>query len=143
VPYIRHELHRLGKPYIQASSYSPEILGQYKGQFDCLLICGSQGNYPIDVPAAAIMRAGAAWITRHIDDPELDVKSFSTAQVEAPPSGLDWYYPYELDAKRNADPYREVWLLASKKAKQNEERRRTLLRELSRTRRAALEWTGE
>jgi acyl-CoA synthetase (AMP-forming)/AMP-acid ligase II len=143
VPYIRSELARLGKSYIQASSYSPAILAQYKGQFDCLLICGSQGNYPIEVPAAAIMRASAAWITRHIEDPDLDVRTFSTAKVEAPPSGHDWYYPYEFDVTRNAEPYREVWLAASKKAKANEAKRRTLLREMSQRRRAALQSTGD
>jgi acyl-CoA synthetase (AMP-forming)/AMP-acid ligase II len=144
VPYIRKELERLGKPFVQTSSYSPAILEQFKGQFDCLLICGSQGNYPIDFPAAGIMRASGSWTTQHIGDPELANKVFSTSKAEAPASGRDWYYPYDFDSTRNAHVYRTVWVEATRKViAENQGRRRELLRELAAIRRSRLESGGD
>jgi acyl-CoA synthetase (AMP-forming)/AMP-acid ligase II len=143
VPYLRAALQRLGKKFVQARSYAPENLRQFEGQFDCLLICGSQGNYRIEVPAAAIMSVGGAAV-RNIEHPALAIKSFTTSKNESPASGTDWYYPHQLDRRRNARQFRAVRIDATKKAKEeNRERRRDLLREARAARRAALESMDE
>jgi hypothetical protein len=130
-PYLRREIGRLGKSWVEARSYSPEVLASLKGQFDCLLICGSQGNYPIEVPAVAVMRASGAWLTRHIDNPEPTSASFKLAKGETPQSGRDWYYCHELDRERNARQSHAVRVDATRKAmRENAHRRRELIREI-------------
>lgn len=130
VPYIRKELQRLGKKFVEVRSYAPEILRTLPEKFDCLLICGSQGNFPIEVPAAAIMTAQRKWTTLHIDDPELRDLTFTIEKHKAPRSGTDWFYPFEMNRRRNVAEFQQVRQAAAAAVKRlrDEQRARRLNR---------------
>jgi hypothetical protein len=96
---------RRGKPFIQVPSYAPEILKGLADPFDCLLICGPQGNYPIDAPAAAVMTSQGKWQTLHMADPELAALTFKTRTGDLPESGRDWFYPFGFDRRRTAQVF--------------------------------------
>lgn len=125
VPYIRKELQRLGKKFFEVRSYAPEILKTTPEKFDCLLICGSQGNFPIDVPAAAIMTAQRKWSTLNIDDPELRDLSFTIEKRKAPRSGKDWFYVFDLSRRRNVAEFQQVRRAAAAAVKRLREEQRT------------------
>jgi acyl-CoA synthetase (AMP-forming)/AMP-acid ligase II len=102
VPYVRRKLDEMGKKYVQVPSYAPEILRNVKEPFECMVICGSQGRYPIDAPAAALMVAQSSWKrTKNIDDPSIANLAFIVSRERAPESGSDWFYPPGMDRGRN------------------------------------------
>lgn len=104
VPYVRKELERLGKPYVQTSGYAPEVLAPYDGKFECLMICGAMGNYPITKPTAAVMFV-KMWATRNIDDPDLQGLKFKdrTAKTQA-----DWFYPFSTKRRPVPDELKAI-----------------------------------
>src|SRR6202035_2978489 len=101
VPYIRRELDRQRKPYYIVQSYAPDVLANLPEPFDCLLICGAMGKFPVSGPAVALMNRGHGWQTQDIDDPELISSQF--AGPPYPTSGEDWFYPFQKDRVRSAN----------------------------------------
>jgi hypothetical protein len=97
IPYIRQALEQAGKRYVCVPSYAPEILATIEEPYDCLLICGAWGDFPITTPAAAIMfiNNGAAG-TINITDPRLARLLFKRNAGYDPPSATDWFYPAKL-----------------------------------------------
>jgi acyl-CoA synthetase (AMP-forming)/AMP-acid ligase II len=102
LPYFRKALEKRGKTYVTAMSYSPEILGKLPRDYDCVAICGPQGEYKVEGPAVALMRASRNWTFQHVD-PEIEKLRFSTLFAKFPPTGSDWFYPFALDRKANID----------------------------------------
>lgn len=123
VPYIRKQLEQSGKTYSYVPSYAPEILKKTPAKFDCLLICGAQGRYAIDIPAATIMKASPKWSTVHIDDPELENAVFWTDPSDAPVTGEDWFYPFEVSRMKNAKEFWNVRRAAGENIEQMREER--------------------
>lgn len=101
VPYLREEIERQGKPYVYASSYSREVLDQLPQDYDCLVICGAQGEYELGKPTVALMRASKEWRIRNIDDPELAGVPFNIPWKRVAPTGTDWFYPFPIDRETN------------------------------------------
>lgn len=129
VPYIRRRLDALGKPYVVVPSYAPDLLRTVQNPYQCLLICGSQGNFAIEGPAAAIMPATGQWTTRNIDDPAIKDSVFTTRKNEAPQSGTDWHYPFEPDRKTSAEDFamvRRASAAANKRLRLQQARQRAL-----------------
>ncbi|HWY15763.1 MAG TPA: AMP-binding protein [Rhizomicrobium sp.] len=106
IPYIRRELDRQRKAYYCVQSYAPDILAKLAGSFDCLLICGAMGKFPVSGPAAAIMSRGHGWQTQNIDDPELSGCQFT--EDSYPATREDWFYPFQKDRIRSANEERLV-----------------------------------
>jgi acyl-CoA synthetase (AMP-forming)/AMP-acid ligase II len=96
VPYVRKELERLSKSYVYATSYAPEILSKVTQDYECVIICGPQGEYEIEGPAVALMRASRGWMVQGIDDPDMDYGGFKVPGSKIPESGSDWFYPFTL-----------------------------------------------
>jgi acyl-CoA synthetase (AMP-forming)/AMP-acid ligase II len=97
IPYIRQALQAAGKRYVCVPSYAPEILATVEEPYECLLICGAWGDFPITTPAGAIMfiNNGAAG-TINITDPRLTRLLFKRNAGYDPPSATDWFYPAKL-----------------------------------------------
>jgi len=115
VPYVRRKLEALGKQFVQVPSYAPEILRNVTEPFDCLVICGPQGRYPIETPAAALMVAQSQWKrTKNIDDPNIAKLSFIVSRERAPVSGEDWFYPPGMSRGKNEPQIRAVRELAAR-----------------------------
>ncbi len=95
------EMERQGKSYIYATSYAPEILKHLPQDYDCLVICGAQGDFAIEGPAVALMRANKISRTNAIDDPALEKTAFKPALHANPASGTDWFYPFDLEQQVN------------------------------------------
>ncbi len=97
IPYIRDTLTRMGKRFTLVPSYAPEILATVAEPYDCLLICGAWGDYPITTPAGAVMfiNYGSA-STYNIDDPLLTRLRFKRNARHDPPSATDWFHTGEL-----------------------------------------------
>jgi acyl-CoA synthetase (AMP-forming)/AMP-acid ligase II len=93
VPYVARRAAELGKTVVRAPSYAPEQVGPLADAFDVMVICGSQGRYPIDKPAVALMAAGPRGWTWNIEDPHLQKLTYVVSQNRAPESGQDWYAP--------------------------------------------------
>jgi acyl-CoA synthetase (AMP-forming)/AMP-acid ligase II len=96
VPYVRKELERQNKSYVYAASYAPEILNKVAEDYDCVVICGPQGEYEIEGPAVALMRASGGWLVQGIDDPDMAQKGLKVPGWKVPESGSDWFYPFAL-----------------------------------------------
>jgi len=92
VPYVRHKLDELGKPYEIIPSYAPAALAQ-AGKADAIVVCGPQGRFPTKLPTVAVMKADSSWENRHIEDPELRNGSCFLKPENFPNSGDDWFYP--------------------------------------------------
>ncbi len=108
-PYVARQLDRLGKHYVRAPSYAPEILDKLAQDVDCLVICGPQGKYRIDLPAIALMVAQSQWLaSTNIDDPVLADLQFIVGQRRVPPTGNDWFHPFEMDRDANEQEISEV-----------------------------------
>jgi acyl-CoA synthetase (AMP-forming)/AMP-acid ligase II len=105
LPYVRRKLEREGKHYVHATSYAPEMLGRIPRDYDCVLICGAQGEFEIAGPAVALMRASPRWQVQNIEDPEIAGLTFQVKNARCPPSRTDWFYPFELDRAANAKPF--------------------------------------
>lgn len=104
VPYIATELARVGKSFAVVPGFEPEMLSSV-APYDCLLICGAQGPYPITTPAAAIMKSTPAWRTFRLQAPDLAKLSFTVAHEEFPPSNTDWCYAHPLDRSMYESDY--------------------------------------
>jgi acyl-CoA synthetase (AMP-forming)/AMP-acid ligase II len=102
LPYFRKALEKRGKSYVTAMSYSPEILGKLARDYDCVAICGPQGEYEVEGPAVALMRASKNWNFQHVDA-EIEKLRFPTLIAKYPPTGSDWFYSFALDRKANAE----------------------------------------
>ena len=107
VPYVAKRLSELGKSFTRVPSYAPEMLATVEGQYDCLIICGAQGRYPITAPAVALMTAQAGWTTLHVA-PELANLVFVVPRERGPVSGNDWFYPLKLVRGQNDEEINEV-----------------------------------
>jgi len=102
VPYLRKEMERQGKSYIYAASYAPEILGSLPQEYDCVVICGAQGDFAVEGPAVALMRATRIERIMSIDDPALEKMPFNPPFHAYPDSGTDWFYPFDLAREVNS-----------------------------------------
>jgi acyl-CoA synthetase (AMP-forming)/AMP-acid ligase II len=93
VPYIRKRLEALGRPYQNLPSYAPEIVNE-AGEIDCILICGAMGNFPINVPAAALQHVGLNWRTQNMErfGNKLAHLNVHGTMEDIPASGDDWFY---------------------------------------------------
>jgi acyl-CoA synthetase (AMP-forming)/AMP-acid ligase II len=108
IPYIRRKLAESGKWFRSVPSYAPEILATITEPYDCLLICGAWGDYPIETPAAAIMfvaDTGARCL--NITDPELARLNFKRNAKHDPPSAEDWFNPGPLHRNWKIDAWAE------------------------------------
>jgi hypothetical protein len=106
IPYIRRALAAAGKRHVTVPSYAPEILATIDQPYDCLLICGAWGDYPIKSPAAAIMFiAQSPARTLNIADPRLSNLIFKRSATYDPPSATDWFAPFRL----HRDWPLEIW----------------------------------
>jgi acyl-CoA synthetase (AMP-forming)/AMP-acid ligase II len=103
VPFLRAEIERQGKSYIYASSYSREVLDRLPQDYDCLVICGAQGDYDLDKPTVALMRASKAWRIRNIDDPELEDEPFNPQYQNYAASGTDWFHTFPFNREGNVE----------------------------------------
>ena len=101
VPYLRKEMERQGKSYIYVASYSSEMLKQLPQEYDCLVICGAQGEYDIQGPTVALMRASKEWRIKGIDDPDIRDLHCNPALKAYPKSGTDWFYKFAFDRESN------------------------------------------
>jgi acyl-CoA synthetase (AMP-forming)/AMP-acid ligase II len=107
LPYVRKELERQGKSYVVSASYSPEMLKSLNGQYDCVMICGAQGNYEVEGPAVALMRSSHAWRTQNTDRQIARLK-FQPTPDSFPESGTDWFYPFGIARQSNAELLNDV-----------------------------------
>ena len=97
LPYIRRQLERLQKRFIQVPSHHPTILNSLTEKFDCLLICGSMGALDTDLPVVALQHIGQEWRTLNLGDWANDIGPLD----EIPNSSDDWYH--EFDFARRQD----------------------------------------
>ncbi|MFN6954434.1 MAG: AMP-binding protein [Acetobacteraceae bacterium] len=93
IPYLAPRIAALGKSLVRAGSYAPDVIGPLQDSFDCMLICGPQGRYPITTPAVALMAAESERQTWNITDPEITRLGFVVPSSHAPASGTDWLPP--------------------------------------------------
>jgi hypothetical protein len=93
IPYLAPRLAALGKSLVRAGSYAPDVIGPLQDQYDCMLICGPQGRYPITKPAVALMAAESERQTWNIADPDITGLTFVVRATQAPTSGSDWFAP--------------------------------------------------
>jgi acyl-CoA synthetase (AMP-forming)/AMP-acid ligase II len=107
LPYVRKELERQGKSYVVSASYSPEMLKALHGQYDCVLICGAQGNYQVEGPAVALMRSSHAWRTQNTDKKVARLK-FQLPPESFPETGTDWFYPFGIARQANVELLNDV-----------------------------------
>jgi acyl-CoA synthetase (AMP-forming)/AMP-acid ligase II len=105
IPYLAPRIAQLGKSLVRAGSYAPDVIGPLQDSFDCMLICGPQGRYPITKPAVALMAAESERQTWNIADAEITKLVFVVPSSQAPQSGTDWLTPPRM--ARDAD--REVF----------------------------------
>jgi acyl-CoA synthetase (AMP-forming)/AMP-acid ligase II len=96
VAYLTRLLEARGKPFVRVQSYSQEILAGLVQEFECLVICGPKGRYPITKPAAALMPAQGEWLTLNMPTPELQRLKFYVGRAHAPKTGDDCFYPLVL-----------------------------------------------
>ncbi len=97
IPYIRQALARARKPYVCVPSYAPEILRTVDLAYECLLICGAWGDFPVTTPGGAIMFTGnSAAVTFNMADPALAKLVFKRNSAADPASATDWFYPAKL-----------------------------------------------
>jgi acyl-CoA synthetase (AMP-forming)/AMP-acid ligase II len=101
IPYLRQEIERQGKPYVYAASYSRETLENLPQDFDCLVICGPQGDYEVYKPTVALMRSSKDWRVTNTDDRELHKMMLNPRPKYFPPTGSDWFYPFPIDRETN------------------------------------------
>ena len=108
VPYIRNRLSVQGKSLVYAPSYAPEILQNLASPVDCLLICGSMGNFPISLPAVAVQHVAQDWRIRNFEPygDKFAPLAVRGALEHAPVSGSDWFFEGELQWGRN----RDIWV---------------------------------
>jgi hypothetical protein len=105
VPYLAGRIAALGKSFVRAASYAPAMVGPLEDRFDCMLICGPQGRYPITKPAVAVMSADPLRQTWNIADPAIAGLDFVVPAGEAPESGADWLLPPRLSRDWDLDVY--------------------------------------
>jgi acyl-CoA synthetase (AMP-forming)/AMP-acid ligase II len=123
VPYLRKELERLGKPYVYTPSYAKELMGKLPQDYDCLVICGAQGEYRLDKPTVALMPAVQEWRVINTGDPELHDMPLSRRSKFHPATGTDWFYPFPIDREANLALHDQV-LEANRPTKQAERAKR-------------------
>ncbi len=101
LPYVRAELARMGKPYIQVSSHAPEMLAKRQEVYDCILLCGPVGDFSQDLPIVALQHADAPWRFRNLGGFADSLPVFG----DMPRSSTDWYYSFNLSRQND----REIW----------------------------------
>jgi hypothetical protein len=108
VPYIRKRLEAMNKPFVTVPGFAPEVLRAAGGSFDCLLICGSMGDFAIDIPAVALQHIGPPWGALNLERFGDTFSHLETvgSTLDWPVSRDDWYYPERLCGGKN----REEWL---------------------------------
>ncbi len=92
IPYIASRLKELGKPFTTIPSHSSEIVKHIDHSFDCMLICGSFGDFESDRAVVALQHVGAAWRTKNIGTLEDRLAVLNIT----PPSANDWFHPFTL-----------------------------------------------
>jgi len=101
VPYLRKELERLGKSYVYVASYSRGTMEKLPQDYECLVICGPQGDYELNKPTVALMRASKKWRVINTDDPELLDMQMNPRPRSYAQTGTDWFYPFPIDRAAN------------------------------------------
>ena len=114
LPFLRKEIERRGKSYMHVASYSEEMLKDLPQAFDCLVICGAQGEYKLEVPTVALMRASKKWRVLNIDDPAFQGLQYSPSLRSYPRTGSDWFYPFPIEREVSLGHF--VSVLAANKA---------------------------
>jgi hypothetical protein len=105
-PYVRRELARLGKRYVEVPSHGSKILESLPEQYDCLLICGSMGDVVTDMPVVALQHVGGGWRTRG-----LGVFADELGPLEEiSESGADWFYAFEFNRGADLQTWQEARL---------------------------------
>jgi acyl-CoA synthetase (AMP-forming)/AMP-acid ligase II len=116
VPYIRKRLAELGKPLMYIPSYAPEVVAAAGDAFDCILICGAMGQFPIAYPAVALQHVGQSWRTLNLEKfgdkfAHLNVHGSMEA---VPGSGEDWFHYGDLIWGRDHETWKAVRLAAQR-----------------------------
>jgi acyl-CoA synthetase (AMP-forming)/AMP-acid ligase II len=126
LPYVRKELDRLGKPYVYSASYSPEMLKPLEGSYDCVVICGPQGNYEVEGPVISFMRASKDWQAQNTTS-ELAALRFASPSSTWPETAADWFYPFAPNRGANQQAVNDIRYsgkAAADTAEEERERRR-------------------
>ncbi|BBX47784.1 hypothetical protein GCM10009641_88160 [Mycobacterium cookii] len=95
VPYLRRELDRAGKSYVQVPSYAQQILSRLDFDYDCLVICGAMGEPPAELhkPIIALQHIALDWRTRNLGEFAEEVGKLQ----EDVNSGTDWLHLFALE----------------------------------------------
>lgn len=112
LPYIRNRLAEMGKPLTYLPSYAPEIVKAAPNPFDCILICGSMGNFDIELPAVAFQHVGQSWRTKNLEQFGEKFMHLNThgSMEDHPESGRDWFYCGDLAWGQNREEWTQVRL---------------------------------
>ncbi len=108
VPYAAKRLEALGKSYVRAPSYSPDVLRPLDDAFDAILICGAQGRYAIEKPAVALMAADSERQSWNFEDDTFEKLTIIVPSQRAPASGTDWYTPFAMQRDADSDAFVEL-----------------------------------
>jgi hypothetical protein len=90
LPYLQKKLDAAGKPYVLIPSLTAEFIDALPEKYECLIICGSWGDPPEEIPTIAFQHISSGWRTRNLGPAAAKMK-FMHRLNEAPPSAQDWY----------------------------------------------------
>ena len=106
LPYLRHQLDALHKPYVLTASIASETLASIPGTYDCLIACGSWGMPSYKIPLIAFQHVGDQGPrTRHVDLGKPELRDMLPLN-DFPQSPTDWYHSFSVDQD---SPDRESW----------------------------------
>ena len=124
VPYLRRELDRAGKSYVQVPSYAQQILSRLDFDYDCLVICGAMGDLPaeLDKPIIALQHIGLDWRTRNLGEFAEEVGELE----EYVHSGTDWLHLFALERAKDLEQWQatrvetqQAWQKLTRQAAEN------------------------
>jgi hypothetical protein len=115
LPYLQKRLDELGKPYVLIPTLTAEFIASIPERYECLIICGSWGDPPDNLPTIAFQHIGSGWRVKNLGPAATKLRYMSRLN-DAPPSTADWYCNIKLGVE---DPDRETW----KQARQGDQGR--------------------
>jgi acyl-CoA synthetase (AMP-forming)/AMP-acid ligase II len=111
LPYVRHRLDELGKPYVVLPSISAETIAALPEKYECLIGAGAFGSPPRTMASAMFQTAGLGWRSRGLEPLGEDAGTVRWLNDYAP-GGTDWYHCFPLG---NQAAQRKLWHQAQKK----------------------------
>jgi acyl-CoA synthetase (AMP-forming)/AMP-acid ligase II len=107
LPYLRERLDALGKPYAMISSLTREAIDQVPKKHECLVVCGSWGDPPSDLPVIVFQHIGTGWRVNPMAQATIRLRQTRRGLNDMPPSAADWYCNIPLATPSEAD--RTAW----------------------------------